>query len=56
MKRSSAIKFYQNYFVATQRVGSGWLARLTAGQRMRMLADLMQWEEIASMNDEQRPR
>ncbi|WP_435929069.1 glucose uptake inhibitor SgrT [Dryocola sp. BD613] len=44
MKRSSAVEFYRNYFVATQRVGSGWLARLTARQRLKMLKDLMQWE------------
>lgn len=49
MKRSSPVEFYQDYFAATQfvktkGVGAGWLARLTAGQRLRMLEDLMQWE------------
>lgn len=44
MKRLSAVEFYRNYFAATQVVGAGWLARLSAGQRLRMLEDLMQWE------------
>ncbi|MCT4701805.1 glucose uptake inhibitor SgrT [Enterobacteriaceae bacterium H20N1] len=47
MKRSSAAEFYRNYFAATKFVESGWLARLTAGQRLRMLEDLMQWEVTA---------
>ena len=50
MKRSSAVAFYRNYFAATQRVGTGWLARLTAGQRLRMLEDLMQWEITTPMS------
>lgn len=44
MNRSSAVEFYRNYFAATKFVESGWLARLTEGQRLRMLEDLMQWE------------
>ncbi|HEY1843232.1 MAG TPA: glucose uptake inhibitor SgrT [Buttiauxella sp.] len=54
MKRSSPVEFYRNYFAATQSVtatcaGAGWLARLTAGQRLRMLEDLMQWEVTVPM-------
>lgn len=44
MKRSPVIKFYHQYFAATQNVSAGWLARLTATQRLKMLEDLMQWE------------
>lgn len=44
MKRSPVVKFYQQYFAATQRVSTGWLARLTVAQRLGMLEDLMQWE------------
>ncbi|TNV20950.1 glucose uptake inhibitor SgrT [Buttiauxella sp. B2] len=44
MKRSPVVKFYQQYFAATQSVSAGWLARLTAAQRLRVLEDLMQWE------------
>jgi hypothetical protein len=49
MKRSPVIKFYQQYFTATQNVSAGWLARLTASQRLRMLEDLMQWEVTTSV-------
>lgn len=56
MKRSSTAKFYQNYFATTQCVGSGWLARLTAGQRLRMLEELMQWEVTTPKTDERHPR
>ncbi|WP_455548749.1 glucose uptake inhibitor SgrT [Dryocola clanedunensis] len=56
MKRLSAVEFYRSYFAATQRVGSGWLARLTAGQRLRMLEDLMQWEVTAPTTDIPLPR
>lgn len=49
MKRSSPVEFYRHYFAATQGVGSGWLARLTAGQRLGMLKDLMQWEVTTPM-------
>ncbi|GDX05379.1 glucose uptake inhibitor SgrT [Buttiauxella selenatireducens] len=48
MKRSPVVKFYQQYFAATQRVSAGWLARQTASQRLRMLEDLMQWEVTTS--------
>lgn len=61
MQRSSTVKFYQNYFAATQfvltkGVGARWLARLTAVQRLRMLEDLMQWEVTAPTTDERLPR
>ncbi|AIR60761.1 glucose uptake inhibitor SgrT [Enterobacter sp. Ap-916] len=49
MKRSSPAKFFQQYFAATQFVCSGWLARLTVEQRLRMLEDLMQWEVTTPM-------
>lgn len=49
MKRLSSIEFYRNYFAATQPVETGWLARLTAGQCLRMLEDLMQWEVTTPM-------
>ena len=48
MKRSPVVKFYQQYFAATQSVSAGWLARLTASQRLKMLEDLMQWEVTTS--------
>jgi len=44
MKRLSTIQFYQQYFAATQVVGSEGLARLTVEQKLEMLEDLMQWE------------
>ncbi|MCT4705236.1 glucose uptake inhibitor SgrT [Enterobacteriaceae bacterium H11S18] len=56
MKRLSAVEFYRSYFAATQRVGAGWLARLTAGQRLRMLEDLMQWEVTDPTTDIPLPR
>nr|WP_279049216.1 glucose uptake inhibitor SgrT [Cedecea davisae] len=49
MMRSSPVKFFQQYFAATQSVRSGWLARLTVEQRLRMLEDLMQWEVTTPM-------
>lgn len=52
MKRSPVIKFYHQYFAATQNVSAGWLARLTATQRLRMLEDLMQWEVTTSVTVE----
>jgi len=48
MKRSPIVKFYQQYFAATQSVSTGWLARLKAEQRLKMLEDLMQWEVTTS--------
>ncbi|ENN6805056.1 glucose uptake inhibitor SgrT [Enterobacter ludwigii] len=42
MKRSTARQFYQRYFSATQ--GASWLARQCAGQRLKILEDLMQWD------------
>ncbi|RKQ39937.1 glucose uptake inhibitor SgrT [Enterobacter sp. R1(2018)] len=54
MNRSSAVEFYRNYFAATKFVESGWLARLTAGQRLRMLEDLMQWEVTTPTADKPR--
>ncbi len=45
MKRLSTIQFYQQYFAATQGVGSEGLARLTVEQKLEMLEDLMQWKE-----------
>lgn len=42
MQRSSLRRFYLDYFRATQ--DAGWLARLSARQRLKMLEELMQWE------------
>lgn len=42
MKKPTVRQFYQHYFFATQ--GASWLARLVAGKRLDMLAELMQWE------------
>jgi hypothetical protein len=51
MKRSPVVKFYQQYFAATQSVSAGWLARLKAEQRLKMLEDLMQWEITSSVTE-----
>lgn len=42
--KSTVMRFYQQYFAATESVTGGWLARLTTKQRVQMLNDLMQWE------------
>lgn len=42
MKKPTARRFYQQYFLATQE--ASWLARLVAGTRLKILEDLMQWE------------
>ncbi|MCL6743978.1 MULTISPECIES: glucose uptake inhibitor SgrT [Kosakonia] len=42
MLGSSIRRFYLDYFHATQ--DAGWLARLSARQRLKMLEELMQWE------------
>ncbi|SEK56750.1 Inhibitor of glucose uptake transporter SgrT [Kosakonia sacchari] len=42
MQRSSIRRFYLAYFRATQDVC--WLARQSAGQRLKILEELMQWE------------
>ncbi|ANG91518.1 glucose uptake inhibitor SgrT [Enterobacteriaceae bacterium 155047] len=49
MKRSTARQFYQQYFSATQ--GASWLARLSPEQRLKMLADLMQWDVTKPTSD-----
>lgn len=51
MKRLSTIQFYQQYFAATQVVGSEGLARLTVAQKLAMLEDLMQWEGNSRTED-----
>ena len=45
MKRSSARRFYLDYFRSTQ--DACWLRRPSARQRLKMLEDLMQWEVTA---------
>ncbi|MGY5958485.1 glucose uptake inhibitor SgrT [Kosakonia sp. BK9b] len=42
MKRASLRRFYLDYFRATQ--DACWLARQSAGQRLKILEELMQWE------------
>ncbi|MCS3433060.1 glucose uptake inhibitor SgrT [Klebsiella sp. BIGb0407] len=51
MKRLSTIQFYQQYFAATDKVGSEGLARLTVAQKLAMLEDLMQWEGNSKTSD-----
>lgn len=49
MKKSSARQFYLQYFTATRRMG--WLTRLSAQQRLKMLEDLMQWSVTSPTSD-----
>lgn len=49
MKKSSARQFYLHYFTATCR--TGWLTRLSAQQRLKMLEDLMQWSVTSPTSD-----
>lgn len=53
MKRLSTMEFYQQYFAATQVVGSEGLARLTVAQKLEILEDLMQWEGNSRTFDSQ---
>lgn len=50
MKKPSACLYFQHYFAATQ--GVSWLARLCAGQRLKMLEELMQWELTNRASDD----
>jgi hypothetical protein len=38
-------RFYLQYFTATE--GASWLVWLSAPRRVKMLEELMQWEESA---------
>jgi hypothetical protein len=49
MKKSSTRQFYRQYFLATQ--GASWLARQVAGERLKMLEELMQWEVTKPTSD-----
>lgn len=49
MQKPSTHRFYQHYFLATQ--GASWLARLMAGERLKMLEELMQWNVTAPASD-----
>ena len=56
MKRSSARKFWQHYFTATQGACPLWLFRLSAAHKLQLLETVMQWEVTTPFAFKRPPR